>query len=52
MKVKLFTISMILSLFIVLLVSCKQDVDEKEKEHVFGEWNVVTEPTCTSIGIL
>ena len=51
MKVKLFSISMILSLFIVLLVSCKQDVDEKEKEHVFGEWNVVTEPTCTSIGI-
>ena len=51
MKAKLFSIFMIFCLFIVLGVSCKQNVNEKEKEHTFGEWTVITEPTCTSIGI-
>lgn len=50
MKIKTFTfITLFLSAF--LIISCKQDVNDVEKEHSFSEWTVELEPTCTSIGL-
>ena len=50
MKIKTFAfITVFLSAF--LIISCKQDVYDIEKEHSFSEWTIETEPTCTSIGL-
>lgn len=38
-------------LSVIFTISCKQDVDDEEKEHSFSEWVVELEPTCTSIGL-
>ena len=51
MKSKVFSVFVILSLFVVLTISCKHVIDEKEKEHRFGEWKIEKEATCTSDGL-